>query len=82
MIDYTKLRFQRLESETLLDTFECVDGDLNDFLREEAKDYLLTVDALASATAFYEQKGGFRFFTELDEGDDTRLMYFDLKDFG
>ena len=176
MIDYTKLRFQRLESETLLDTFECVDGDLNDFLREEAKDYqaellsvtylvyyegelaayfsllndvvrledtekrvrnrinrkipfskqrnhyaaakigrlavdrrfarqgigefmlnnicmmlitdnklgcrFLTVDALASATAFYEQKGGFRFFTELDEGDDTRLMYFDLKDFG
>ena len=42
----------------------------------------LTVDALSSATGFYESKGGFRFFTEQDANDDTRLMYFDLKDFG
>lgn len=42
----------------------------------------LTVDALASATGFYEAKGNFRFFTEKDKDDDTRLMYFDLKDFG
>jgi GNAT superfamily N-acetyltransferase len=42
----------------------------------------LTVDALSSATGFYESKGGFRFFTEQDATDDTRLMYFDLKDFG
>lgn len=42
----------------------------------------LTVDAVAAATGFYETKGNFRFFTEQDEGDDTRLMYFDLKDFG
>ena len=41
----------------------------------------LTVDALASATGFYEAKGNFRFFTEKDKDDDTRLMYFDLKDF-
>ena len=41
----------------------------------------LTVDALASATGFYEAKGSFRFFTEKDKDDDTRLMYFDLKDF-
>ena len=41
----------------------------------------ITVDALSSATGFYETKGGFRFYTEQDEGDDTRLMYFDLKDF-
>jgi predicted GNAT family N-acyltransferase len=42
----------------------------------------LTVDALASATGFYQAKGNFRFFTEKDKDDDTRLMYFDLKDFG
>lgn len=40
----------------------------------------LTVDALASATGFYEHNG-FHFFTELDKEDYTRLMYFDLKDF-
>ncbi len=42
----------------------------------------ITVDALSSATDFYEAKGAFRFFTEQDIADDTRLMYFDLKDFG
>ena len=42
----------------------------------------LTVDALASATGFYQAKGNFRFFTEQDKDDDTRLMYFNLKDFG
>lgn len=40
----------------------------------------ITVDALVSATSFYE-KNGFRFFTDLDEGEDTRLMFFDLKNF-
>lgn len=40
----------------------------------------LTVDALKSATHFYE-KNGFRFFTEQDKDDDTRLMFFDLKNF-
>ena len=41
----------------------------------------VTVDALTSATGFYE-RNKFRFFTEKDKDDDTRLMYFDLKDFG
>lgn len=41
----------------------------------------LTVDALATATGFYENNK-FRFFTDQDVNDDTRLMYFDLKDFG
>ena len=41
----------------------------------------ITVDALATATGFYELNK-FRFFTEKDKDDDTRLMYFDLKDFG
>ena len=40
----------------------------------------LTVDALKSATSFYE-KNGFRFFTEQDKDDETRLMFFDLKNF-
>lgn len=40
----------------------------------------LTVDALKSATAFYE-KNGFIFFTEEDRNDDTRLMFYDLKNF-
>lgn len=41
----------------------------------------LTVDALKAATPFYE-KNGFQFFTELDKGDATRLMFYDLKNFG
>ncbi|MDE5758657.1 MAG: GNAT family N-acetyltransferase [Allobaculum sp.] len=40
----------------------------------------ITVDALNEATAFYE-KNGFRFFTELDKEDETRLMFYDLKSF-
>lgn len=40
----------------------------------------ITVDALKSATSFY-QKNGFKFFTELDKDDETRLMFFDLKNF-
>lgn len=40
----------------------------------------LTVDALHSAIPFYE-KNGFQFFTELDEDDETRLMFYDLKNF-
>ncbi len=40
----------------------------------------ITVDALASAISFY-QKNGFQFFTEEDQHDETRLMFFDLKNF-
>lgn len=40
----------------------------------------LTVDALTTATGFYEHNS-FRFFTEQDKEDDTRLMFYDLKDF-
>jgi len=40
----------------------------------------LTVDALSSAIKFYE-KNGFQFFTELDKNDETRLMFYDLKNF-
>ena len=40
----------------------------------------ITVDALNSATEFYE-RNGFKFFTELDKEDETRLMFYDLKSF-
>ena len=40
----------------------------------------VTVDALTTATGFYEHNK-FRFFTDKDKDDYTRLMYFDLKDF-
>lgn len=40
----------------------------------------LTVDALISATLFYE-KNGFNFLTENDKNDETRLMFYDLKNF-
>lgn len=40
----------------------------------------LTVDALNSAIPFYE-KNGFRFFTESDKDDETRLMFYDLINF-
>ena len=40
----------------------------------------ITVDALSSATSFYE-KNGFLFFTEADRNDETRLMFYDLKNF-
>lgn len=38
----------------------------------------LTVDAHKDAIGLYE-KCGFSFFTENDKDDETRLMYFDLK---
>ena len=41
----------------------------------------LTVDAYSDAVSFYEEKGDFKFFTETDVNDDTRLLYFDLKPF-
>lgn len=40
----------------------------------------ITVDAYADATGFYK-KNGFDFFTQKDQKDDTRLMYFDLLPF-
>lgn len=40
----------------------------------------LTVDALNSSKNFY-LKNGFQFFTNSDKEEDTRLMFFDLKNF-
>lgn len=40
----------------------------------------ITVDALQTAVPFYE-RNGFQCITESDKGDETRLMFFDLKNF-
>lgn len=40
----------------------------------------ITVDALKTAVPFYELNG-FQFMTESDKDDETRLMFFDLKNF-
>lgn len=40
----------------------------------------ITVDALKTALYFYKQNG-FQFITESDKDDETRLMFFDLKNF-
>ncbi|MDD6723653.1 MAG: GNAT family N-acetyltransferase [Bacteroidales bacterium] len=40
----------------------------------------ITVDALKSAVTFYE-RNGFQFITESDKNEETRLMFFDLKNF-
>lgn len=41
----------------------------------------ITVDAYAAAVPFYLERGSFKIFTETDENEDTRLLYFDLKPF-
>lgn len=41
---------------------------------------IITVDALNNAVEFYK-KNGFLFFTEQDKDEETRLMFFDLKNF-
>lgn len=40
----------------------------------------ITVDALNVAVPFYE-RNGFQCITESDKDDETRLMFFDLKNF-
>jgi len=112
MIRIEDLALSILTKTTVIPEFKSKDGDLNEFLMQEAKDYqeqllavtyllqnpktgdivayfsllndtikFLTVDAYADAVSFYENKGGFKFFTETDINDDTRLLYFDLKPF-
>ena len=100
-----------LTPETDLTAFKCAEGDLNEFLLDESKDYqteflavtyLLVNSENNDIVAYYSllndvvrlneteksvrnriyERNKFRFFTDKDKDDDTRLMYFDLKDFG
>ena len=41
----------------------------------------VTVDAYASAVPFYQTKGGFLFFTGSDTEEETRQMFYDLRNF-
>ena len=41
----------------------------------------LTVDAYLSAIPFYE-KNGFRLLSKKEEGDETRLMFYDMMEIG
>ena len=75
MIRIEDLALSILTKTTVIPEFKSKDGDLNEFLMQEA------IDAYADAVSFYENKGGFKFFTETDINDDTRLLYFDLKPF-
>ena len=117
MIRIEDLALSILTKTTVIPEFKSKDGDLNEFLMQEAKDYqeqLLAVTYLLQnpktsevvayfsllndtikfeeddkktrnrinrKIPFYEKKGGFKFFTESDVNDDTRLLYFDLKPF-
>jgi len=116
MINIEELTLSILTKTTVIPEFKSKDGDLNEFLMQEAKDYhypavkigrlavsenyahqgigeqilqyvkalfafgnrsgcrFLTVDAYADAVSFYENKGDFKFFTETDINDDTRLF--------
>ena len=56
-----------LASDTTIPAFDCGNADINDFLTDDALGFYL--------------KCGFQCFTAVDETDDTRLMYFDLKPF-
>jgi hypothetical protein len=78
---------RQLTEDTVITSFESVDGELNDFLLNDAKKYLkslltatylIRVDAYRNALLFYE-KNSFKYMTDKDKHSETRAMYFDLK---
>jgi hypothetical protein len=71
VMEFSNFQQYQLSSDKEIKPFKCSDEDLNGFLFE---------DALQSAIPFYK-KCGFEFFTENDCDDETRLMFFDLKNF-
>lgn len=68
-------QIRRLEEKEKIESFCCGDADLDDFIVNEA-----TVDAYRSAILFYE-KNGFLPLQVEDDGEHTRLMFFDLADY-
>lgn len=108
--EYIQSTFQirKLESDERIESFDCGDADLNDFILNESLvlsgsatgcelfliDFIkaffifdnktgcrfVTVDAYRSAIPFYE-KNGFLPLLEEDDGEMTRLLYFDLADY-
>ena len=84
------MKIVRLTQEHAFKPFDCGEEDLNDFLLEDAKQYVkgllavtyviedddMTVDALQSAVPFYE-RNGFKPLRKENKGE-TVPMYYDL----
>ena len=49
-IDGKPLQFVRLEEDTPISSFDCGDSDLNDFLQNDAKNYLKSMLAVTYLT--------------------------------
>lgn len=61
-----RYNWYKLEHPEQIRSFECTDKDLNDFLHNDAVDYL-------------NQLMGVTYIVVDESNDDTRLMFFDLK---
>jgi hypothetical protein len=89
MIDYPLLSNVKLDLNVKIKPFDCGDTDLNSFLFDDAKKYYedfmgvtYLVDYEQNLAAYYclfNDKIVFDFLSTEDENDNTRLMYYDLK---
>lgn len=68
---------RRLDEDERIETFDCGDDDLDDFIINEAPMYR---DTYRSAIPFYEKNGFSPLLTDDDDAT-TRLMFFDLADY-
>lgn len=76
MIDYTKVKFQRLETDTKIDSFHSADDDLNDFFLNEAKKY--QSELLSVTYVFYYNDNLVAYFSLLNDVvrlEDTEKMF-------
>lgn len=53
MIDFKNFNFLKIESDTVIKTFDCGDDDLNEFLFDDSKNYL---DSMLAVTYLMEDK--------------------------
>jgi hypothetical protein len=65
-----------LTKSTVINAFDCEDNELNDFLLNDAKEYLTS---LLTVTYLIKLQNAFRYLTDKDKSGETRAMYFDLK---
>ena len=87
---FDEYRIRRLQQGERIESFDCGDADLNDFIiNESLKSYFLvdnktgcrfvTVDAYIDAVPFYEHND-FQHLKGHDEDLITRLLFYDLND--
>ena len=87
---FDEYRIRRLQQGERIESFDCGDADLNDFIINEShKSYFLvdnktgcrfvTVDAYIDAVPFYEHND-FQHLKGHDEDLITRLLFYDLND--